>query len=101
MTKVCVGSTTYVAPATGPVDGSAAASGACWASAPAAARARPSGKAIVVFTAMWATRKPGRRCASGHRRRVEQHQRVVQLPVLGPGLLPAAGDVEHQAEQLP
>ena len=35
---------------------------------------------------------------SGHRRGVEQHQRVVQLPVFGPGLLAAAGHFEHQAE---
>ena len=38
---------------------------------------------------------------SGHGRGVEQHQRVVQLPLLDPGLLAAAGDVEHEAEQLP
>src|SRR6218665_338687 len=38
---------------------------------------------------------------SGDRRRVEQHQRVVQLPPLGPGLLAATGHVEQQVEQLP
>ena len=37
----------------------------------------------------------------GHRRRIEQHQRVVQLQFLRAGLFAPAGDVEHQAEQLP
>src|SRR5258705_13677802 len=39
--------------------------------------------------------------SSRHRRRVEQHQRVRELPLLGPGLLAAAGHLEHQAEELP
>src|SRR5262245_49001398 len=38
---------------------------------------------------------------SGHGRGVEQHEGVVQLPLLGPGLLLAAGHVEHEAEELP
>ena len=47
----------------------------------------------VLATAAAGRRRPG----SGHGGGVEEHQRVVQLPVLGPGL-PAARHLEHQAE---
>ena len=36
-----------------------------------------------------------------HRPGVERRERVAEAPVLGPGLLAAAGDVQHEAEQLP
>ena len=38
---------------------------------------------------------------SGHGRRIEQGQRVMQLPLLGPGAAASARHVEHGAEQLP
>src|SRR6185369_2549516 len=49
----------------------------------------------------WDESEASTRPASGHRSRVEQDERVLQLPLLRPRLLPAAGDVEHQPEQLP
>src|SRR3546814_552359 len=38
---------------------------------------------------------------SGHWGGIEQNQRVRQLPVFGPGLLAAAGYVQHKVEKLP
>lgn len=38
---------------------------------------------------------------SGHRCRIEQHQRVMQFPVLSPSLLATAGNIEHQAKEFP
>jgi hypothetical protein len=37
---------------------------------------------------------------SGHRRRIEQHQGVVQAPTFSPGFLATAGHIENELEQL-
>ena len=46
-------------------------------------------------------RSNGAGTLSGHRAGVEQGQGVVQPPVIRPGLLAPAGDVQDQLEQLP
>lgn len=56
-------------------------------------RAQWDGQRVLAASAQ---RRPP--AGSGHPGRVEQHRRVVELPVLGPDLPAAAGNVRHQAE---
>src|SRR6266852_4388655 len=38
---------------------------------------------------------------SGDRARIERRERVAQAPMIRPGLLPPAGDIQNQPEQIP